>query len=258
MAGNRRHGHLLEIELQTARQNRHRNFLRVRRGQNEFHVLRRFFQGLQHGVEGGSGQHVHFVDHIHLESAPRGCVGGVFQQLTHFVDARIGRSINFQQINEAPGVDFLAGCALTTRRSRDARFAIQRFSEDAGNGCLADPARPGKEIGVVQTLLGERMIECTYDVFLTHQGREIARSPLARENLITHAPHIKQKMKVASLTPGTCSKWLWLLPSGPDQVHHPAMRGDPPARMIAQGHDVPDVYPHSLAETCIQTHNAPH
>ena len=100
-------------------------------------------------------------------------------------------------------------------------------------------------------MLGERMIECTYDVFLTHQGREVARSPLARENLITHAPHIKQKMKVASLTPGTCSKWLWLLPSGPDQVHHPAMRGDPPARMIAQGRDVPDVYPHSLAETCI-------
>ena len=41
-------------------------------------------------------------------------------------------------------------------------------------------------------------------------------------------------MKMASLTPGTCSKWLWLLPSGPDQVHHPAMRGDPPARILAQ------------------------
>ena len=44
-----------------------------------------------------------------------------------------------------------------------------------------------------------------------------------------------QKMKVASLTPGTCSKWLWLLPSGPDQVHHPAMRGDPPRRILTQG-----------------------
>src|SRR5574343_1508179 len=42
-------------------------------------------------------------------------------------------------------------------------------------------------------------------------------------------------MKVASLTPGTCSKWLWLLPSGPDQVHHPAMRGDPPRRILTQG-----------------------
>jgi len=27
--------------------------------------------------------------------------------------------------------------------------------------------------------------------------------------------------------PGTCSNWLWLLPSGPDQIHQPAMRGRP-------------------------------
>jgi len=33
---------------------------------------------------------------------------------------------------------------------------------------------------------------------------------------------------VASLTPGTCRERLWLLPSGPDQVHRAAMRGDPP------------------------------
>src|SRR5512140_500555 len=43
-----------------------------------------------------------------------------------------------------------------------------------------------------------------------------------------------EEAEVASLTPGTCGKWLWLLPSGPDQVHHPAMRGGPPARMVAR------------------------
>ena len=34
--------------------------------------------------------------------------------------------------------------------------------------------------------------------------------------------------RVASRSPGTCSESLWLLPSGPDQVHDHAMRGDPP------------------------------
>ncbi len=38
---------------------------------------------------------------------------------------------------------------------------------------------------------------------------------------------------VASLTPGTCRERLWLLPSGPDQVHHAAMRGDPPRRILS-------------------------
>ena len=33
---------------------------------------------------------------------------------------------------------------------------------------------------------------------------------------------------MASRSPGTCRESLWLLPSGPDQVHDLAMRGDPP------------------------------
>ena len=46
---------------------------------------------------------------------------------------------------------------------------------------------------------------------------------------------------MASLTPGTCKQWLWLLPSGPDQVHHPAMRGDPPRRILPQATLIPNV-----------------
>src|SRR4029077_7829313 len=38
--------------------------------------------------------------------------------------------------------------------------------------------------------------------------------------------------KVASLTPGTCGDQLWLLPSGPDQVHRTAMRGGPPYSVL--------------------------
>jgi len=33
---------------------------------------------------------------------------------------------------------------------------------------------------------------------------------------------------VASRSPGTYGDPLWLLPSGPDQIHETAMRGDPP------------------------------
>src|SRR5665213_751904 len=34
--------------------------------------------------------------------------------------------------------------------------------------------------------------------------------------------------KVASRSPGTWVESLWLLPSGPDQIHDLPMRGDPP------------------------------
>jgi len=39
---------------------------------------------------------------------------------------------------------------------------------------------------------------------------------------------------LASLTPGTRSDRLWLLPSGSDQVHQTAMRGGPPVHIMPQ------------------------
>ena len=61
--------HLLEIELQAARQHRHRNLLRIGGGQDEFDVFGRLFEGLQHRVEGMPGEHVYLVDHIDLVTA---------------------------------------------------------------------------------------------------------------------------------------------------------------------------------------------
>jgi hypothetical protein len=58
--------HLLEVELQAARQHRDRDLLRVGGGDDELDVLGRLLEGLQHGVEGMPGEHVHFVDHVTL------------------------------------------------------------------------------------------------------------------------------------------------------------------------------------------------
>src|SRR3989442_4953420 len=50
---------------------------------------------------------------------------------------------------------------------------------------------------------------------------------------------LMSKVRVASRTPGTCGGRLWLLPSGPDQVHHHAMRGRPPLFVLCSS-DRPD------------------
>ena len=52
MAGNQRRRHLLEVELQATRKHRNRNLLWIGCRQNEFHMLGRLFQRLQHRVEG--------------------------------------------------------------------------------------------------------------------------------------------------------------------------------------------------------------
>ncbi len=45
----------------------------------------------------------------------------------------------------------------------------------------------------MQSLLGQGMGQSTYNMLLANECRKIARPPLSRENLVTHAPHTKSK-----------------------------------------------------------------
>ena len=168
------------------------------------------------------------------------------------------------------------------------RLAVEALRKDPGERRLADAARAGQQIGVVQAALGERVGQRRDDVLLADELGERARPPFAGEDLVAHrsgdaasrssgviagclrrpkveAPAIRHQIGLrrgasrrqrgtymdvrerwsrratkyqvdlddkeqeeASRSPGTCSESLWLLPSGPDQVHDRAMRGDPP------------------------------
>ncbi len=193
--------HLLEVELQAARQHRHRNLLRVGGRENELDVLRRLFQRLQHRVEGVVGQHVHFVDHVDLEATNRRGIDRAVEQLGHLVDTTIGRSIHLDVIDKTPGIDLRTGTAHAARLRGDTALpvctdAVERFGENARQRGLADTARPREEVGMVQALLFERMRERAHHVLLTDERGEIARAPLAGEHLITHA--------------ADCSKARWI------------------------------------------------
>ena len=55
-----------QVEALAARQNRHRHFADFGRGENEFYVRWRLFEGFQQGVESRRGQHVHLIDDVDL------------------------------------------------------------------------------------------------------------------------------------------------------------------------------------------------
>ena len=84
-----------KMKLQTTRQNRHRQFLRIGRRQQEFDVLRRLFKRLQQRVKAVAREHVHFVNKVDLETATRGGVLHVIQQVTGIFDLGAGCRINF-------------------------------------------------------------------------------------------------------------------------------------------------------------------
>jgi len=183
--GSRRH--LLQIELQAPRQHGHRDLLRIGGGEDEFQVLRRLLERLQHGVERGIRQHVHFVDHVHLEAAARRRVLRRVEQLPHLIDTRVGRRVDLQEIDEAPAVDLLAGAAATAGLGGDASFAVKALGQNARQCGLAHAAGAREQIGMVQALVLQRVAQRAHHVLLPHQRRETARAPLAREHLIGHA-----------------------------------------------------------------------
>ena len=107
-------------------------------------MRRRFFQRLQHRIEGRLRQHVHFVNDVHLETPAGRRIQRAFQQFAHVVDLRVRRRVQFDQVDEAPAVDLGTGTAHPARGGRDAGFTIQGFGEDARDGGLAHAARAGE------------------------------------------------------------------------------------------------------------------
>ena len=92
---------------------------------------------------------MHLIDDIDLETCTGGQVLGVIQHLTHIVDAGIGSSVEFDQINKTPAVDLVAGATFTARRGSDAGRTIQRLGKNTRNGGFADAARACEQISMM-------------------------------------------------------------------------------------------------------------
>ncbi len=184
---NRGHCHLLQIELQTARQDRDRNLLRIGRGQNEFDVRWRLFQRLEHGVKGVPGQHVNFVNHVDLVTARAGGVDRLLQQLGHLFHTSVGGSVQLYIINKAARINLGTSAANATGLGSDASFAVQRLGQNTRQGGLAHAACARKQPGMVQALGIQGVRQSAHHVVLTNQGVKGTGAPLAGQNEIGHA-----------------------------------------------------------------------
>ena len=184
--GNRTLGHLFQVELQASTEHGDRDFLRIGRGQDKFEVLRRLLERLEHRVERRIRQHVDFVDDIDFEAPARRSILRGVEELAHLVHLGVGCRIHLEQVDEAAAVDFEAGAALSAGIGSNAGFAVQALGKDAGDRGLADAARAGEQVRVVQALFFQRVPKRLDHVLLAHQRGEIPWPVLARENEVTH------------------------------------------------------------------------
>ncbi len=118
----------LEAELQTAGKHGDGQLLRVGGRQQEFDMGRRLFQRLEQGIEGVIGEHVDFVDEVHLEAASARRVLHVIEQLAGVVHFRARGCVYLDEIDEAAFVDLPAcGADAAGIRTHAGGLTIQRL-----------------------------------------------------------------------------------------------------------------------------------
>ena len=149
-------------------------------------MLGRLLERLQHRVERGLRQHVHFVDQVDLVASDCRRVPRVVENLPHVVDAGVGRGVELEEVDEATGIDLGAGRADTARRGGNARHAIEALGKDPRDRGLAHTAGAGQQIRVVNAAARQRIGERRHHVLLAGQLGERHRPPLARKDLVAH------------------------------------------------------------------------
>ena len=96
---------MVKIETLGAREHGLRHFLRVRRGQNKKHMLRRFLQCFQERVEGFCRQHVHFVDDVDFAFAHAWRKAHLLTDASDLVDAAVGGGVDLDHVEKTVFVD---------------------------------------------------------------------------------------------------------------------------------------------------------
>ena len=178
--------HVAQHELQTAAQYGNRYFVRVGRRQNKFHMLRRFFQRFEHGIERAFRQHVHFINDIDFVFACGRRVLGVFQYLADIVDTGIGSGIDFQQIDVTSCVNLRTTFTYAARLAVFGMSAIKAFRQNTRNRGFAHPARAREQISMMQTAFVKCIAQSFDNVFLSDQIGKSFRPPFSGKHLISH------------------------------------------------------------------------
>ena len=178
-----------QVETLAAGQDGDGDLADFRGGEDELHMLGRFLQRLQQGIEGSGGQHVHFVDDIDFEAGRGRAIAHAVDDLADVVDAGAAGGIHLHNVHMAvfgDGAAMVADAARLSRRPAGAvgADAVQGAGDDAGGGGLADAAHAGQHEGMSQSAGLDGVGQGADKGFLSDQAGKVGRAVFAGQNPI--------------------------------------------------------------------------
>src|SRR5204862_3988309 len=208
-----------------AGEDRRRQLLRVRGGEQELDVAGRLLERLEQRVERRAREHLHFVDDVDLVAVARRHVLRRLAERPHVVDAVVRRGVDLLDIDVRPGRDVGARPADAARFGSGSFLAVQRSRQDPRRRGLAASARTGEEERVRDPAGLERVDQGADHVLLARQVLEALRPVFAGKDEVRgghrrRAPRVRgtaalRVPQALDRRPGTRLKTLPLLPSGP-------------------------------------------
>ena len=164
-------GNAPELIALTPRQDGHGNPFRFGRRQDEDDMGRRFFQGLQQGIESFGRQHVHFIDDINFLMPFGRHEFNRFPQGADVFDAAVGSGVDFDDIQGFTAHDVAADFTFVARVGRRPVDTVHGPGKNFSRARLARPAGAGKQVSmgyfvrIYRFLQGFRNVGLADDIF---------------------------------------------------------------------------------------------
>src|ERR1700733_2578771 len=118
--------------------------------------------------------------------AAEGGVSHHFAQFADLVNAAIRCGVDLEPIERTPCGDFPAGIALVARCGRRAFDAIHRLGENSRRGGFSNAAHARKNVRMRYSVRFDSVFESLSDVTLAYNVSKSLRTPLARNDLVSH------------------------------------------------------------------------
>ena len=177
--GNILAGNTPELITLTARQDGHGNPFRLRRRQDEDDMGRRFFQGLQKGIESFCRQHMDFIDDVNLLMAFSRHEFNRFPQGADVFDAAVGSGIDFDDIQGLAAHDVAADFTFIARVGRRPVDTVHGPGKNFSRTRLARPAGTRKQVSMGYFVRIYRFLQGFRDMGLADDIFKILRPPFA-------------------------------------------------------------------------------
>ena len=166
--------------------------------QDEDHMGRWFFQGLEEGVGSMLRQHVGFVDDIDLIPALHRGQVYLVPDVSHLINAPVAGGIHLDEVHESPFLDGNAAGAAAAGPALLGAGAVHRLCQDAGGAGFSRPPGAAEQIGVAHPAMDYSVGQGGGHVLLANHLVESLGTPLTVEDLAAHGASDPKKAVMIS------------------------------------------------------------